>query len=97
MRVLVVVTGAFAVGLFFGTTLTSLTAHMGVQGRADDAADDQRAQHPVVAGEPDLHEDERRKDQRHQRHPGQFLDAVAAAFEDPGQPAGLAFEMEAQR
>ncbi len=37
VRVLVVVAGAFAVGLFFGTTLTSLTAHMGVQGRADDA------------------------------------------------------------
>lgn len=36
-RVLVVVGGAFAVGLFFGTTLTSLTAHMGDQGRADDA------------------------------------------------------------
>lgn len=36
-RVLVVVGGAFAVGLFFGATLTSLTAHMGAQGRADDA------------------------------------------------------------
>ncbi|PFG37242.1 putative MFS family arabinose efflux permease [Flavimobilis soli] len=36
-RVLVVVAGAFAVGLFFGATLTSLTAHMGAQGRADDA------------------------------------------------------------
>ena len=36
-RVLVVVGGAFAVGLFFGTTLTSLTAFMGEQGRGDEA------------------------------------------------------------
>ena len=36
-RVLVVVGGAFAVGLFFGTTLTSLTAFMAEQGRGDGA------------------------------------------------------------
>lgn len=36
-RVLVVVGGAFAVGLFFGATLTSLTAFMGEQGRGDEA------------------------------------------------------------
>ncbi|MGP7960069.1 MFS transporter [Sanguibacter sp. A247] len=36
-RVLVVVGGAFAVGMFFGATLTSLTAFMGEQGRGDEA------------------------------------------------------------